>query len=221
MVAGIVVLGILAATDAVSTDLLQMDAAPTASALGRAALLFGAAAIIAVALWRRGPRFATGIGAGGLALVAVGTVIWPNAEAYVAAVATTSHGYETDAATVSSALQLRDATGPDVSIAVVTAGAVPYYSERPSIDLLGKSDPVIAASDPHDIPFHPGHDKWDYEYSIGALRPDLVVQLWHEDQSVRTLLEQLGYEHVIGSIWVAEGVGDIDRAALERSVAGS
>jgi hypothetical protein len=33
-------------------------------------------------------------------------------------------------------------------IAVIWAGAIPYFSRRPAIDLLGKSDPVIAALRP-------------------------------------------------------------------------
>ena len=27
----------------------------------------------------------------------------------------------------------------------------------------------------------PGHMKWDYAYSIGKLKPDIIVQLWEGD----------------------------------------
>ena len=30
----------------------------------------------------------------------------------------------------------------------------------------------------HLAPFLPGHNKWDYEYSIGELQPDIVAEEW-------------------------------------------
>jgi hypothetical protein len=68
---------------------------------------------------------------------------------------------------------------------VITAGNIPYFSERTSIDLLGKSDPVIAR-EPARINstlfqpgnYRPGHNKWNYAYSIGELKPDVVAQIW-------------------------------------------
>ena len=41
-------------------------------------------------------------------------------------------------------LLIRAASGPTFRIAVVAAGATPYFSERPAEDLLGKNDSVIA-----------------------------------------------------------------------------
>jgi hypothetical protein len=83
------------------------------------------------------------------------------------------------------ALDVKSITNPEASIAVVTAGSIPYFSERYSIDLLGKNDPVIAHEKPRHLGstynlelFRPGHMKWNYEYSIGELQPDVVVQLW-------------------------------------------
>lgn len=72
---------------------------------------------------------------------------------------------------------LTDATTADAIIATMWAGAPAYYSERPMIDLLGKSDPVIAAMTPV-ASFRPGHNKWDYDYSIRVLRPDVVFEPW-------------------------------------------
>ncbi|MBI3160578.1 MAG: hypothetical protein HYZ26_13350 [Chloroflexi bacterium] len=94
------------------------------------------------------------------------------------------------------ALALNKITTPDATLAVVTAGAIPYFTDRPCIDLLGKNDPVIAALDAH-LPaglwakltgFRPGHAKWDYAYSIGKLQPDVVVQLWDEADVARALM---------------------------------
>jgi hypothetical protein len=68
-------------------------------------------------------------------------------------------------------------TSPDATIAVHAAGQIPYYSERRTIDLLGLNDPVIAHS-PRSTAFYPGHDKWNYDYSIGELQPDLIADNW-------------------------------------------
>ena len=38
--------------------------------------------------------------------------------------------------------------------------------------------------------FYPGHLKWDYEYSIGQLKPDVVVELWESPQEAKPYLEK-------------------------------
>jgi arabinofuranosyltransferase len=68
-------------------------------------------------------------------------------------------------------------TSPAAVIAVHAAGQIPYYSGRTTIDLLGLNDPVIAKG-PVTGPFYPGHDKWNYPYSILQLRPDLIADNW-------------------------------------------
>ncbi|MEX1248206.1 MAG: hypothetical protein WEA61_06950 [Anaerolineales bacterium] len=82
-------------------------------------------------------------------------------------------------------LALREVTTEEATIAVVTAGNIPYFSERAAIDLLGKNDPVIAHGPAHinsslfePGSYRPGHNKWDYAYSIGVLQPDVVAQIW-------------------------------------------
>lgn len=78
----------------------------------------------------------------------------------------------------------------DAHVAVATAGVIPYYLDRYIIDILGKNDKTIAKINGrvgkgfakyHS--FIPGHNKWDYSYSIGYLEPDAVLQLWehHEE----------------------------------------
>lgn len=90
---------------------------------------------------------------------------------------------------VELAYAIRSITTPDAKVAVVMAGTLPYFAERPSIDLLGKSDPVIARARPRPnsalgsrFLVYPGHDKWNYAHSIGALHPDIVVNLWRESE---------------------------------------
>jgi hypothetical protein len=96
-------------------------------------------------------------------------------------------------------------------VAVVWAGAIPYFSRRPSIDLFGKSDPAIAHLPPRRS-FLPGHDKWDFAYSIGKLRPELVVLAWNIRSGERRRLERWGYEK-IAQYWVLRGA-DVDHRAL-------
>lgn len=89
---------------------------------------------------------------------------------------------------------LEGLTAPDATVAVVWAGALPYYSRRPMIDLLGKADTRIARGPSHlEYPFRPGHDKWDYGYSIGELRPDVIAQLWHPTDDDLRALDAWGY----------------------------
>lgn len=93
---------------------------------------------------------------------------------------------------VKQALLLRQITTPEATILVARAGTIPYFSDRYSIDLLGKNDRYLAhepmrrmSSGLHRlIEFRPGHMKWDYDYSIGEQKPDVIVQLWeHGDQA--------------------------------------
>jgi len=84
-------------------------------------------------------------------------------------------------------LELAKFTTPETRIAVVTAGAIPYFSELPAIDLLGKNDPIIAHQSNH-LPnkisdIRPGHMKWDYDYTIGELKPDIIVQVWGDTET--------------------------------------
>jgi hypothetical protein len=80
-----------------------------------------------------------------------------------------------DAENVRLGLLLKQNTPDDSKVADFWAGSVFYFSERPAIDLLGKSDRYIAH-----LPARPGgmvagHNKFDFDYSIGELKPDFVV----------------------------------------------
>jgi hypothetical protein len=71
-------------------------------------------------------------------------------------------------------LLIERGTKEDAVIAVHAAGNISYYSNRRVIDLLGKSDRVIARG-PAKRSFIPGHNKWNYEYALGSLRPDVIA----------------------------------------------
>lgn len=98
------------------------------------------------------------------------------------------------------ALRVRDLTTPDATIAVVWAGALPYFSHRDPIDLLGKSDRFIARGKPQ-VSFYPGHNKWNYAYSLDVEKPDLVLQLWSPKPADFLVLQRDGYVSVPGTTW--------------------
>lgn len=98
---------------------------------------------------------------------------------------------------VEQAQLLDKLTTANATLAVVRAGTIPYFSERPTIDLLGKNDRYIAhlpmrtsLSGFHRfLEFRPGHLKYDYKYSIGQLHPDVIVQLWEHPEEARRYLQ--------------------------------
>ena len=67
-------------------------------------------------------------------------------------------------------------SAPESSVAVIAAGGIPYFSHRYSIDLLGKSDPVIAHRAPVCCNDVIGHNKFDVDYSLSK-KPDMFVPL--------------------------------------------
>jgi len=98
---------------------------------------------------------------------------------------------------VELALDLRQVTAPEASIALTRAGTIPYFADRPGVDLLGKTDAHVAnlqarlSSDRHRfVEFRPGHVKFDYAYSIGSLQPDVIVNLWNHPEEARPLLRE-------------------------------
>ena len=99
---------------------------------------------------------------------------------------------------VEEALLFRKMTTPEATIAVTRAGTIPYFSDRHNIDLLGKTDRHIAHENMRVfeagwhrlIEFRPGHMKFDYRYSIGQQRPDVIAQLWLHTEEVRPYLQK-------------------------------
>jgi hypothetical protein len=89
--------------------------------------------------------------------------------------------------------ELNKITTDEASIAVVTAGIIPYFTDTYALDLMGKTDPIVALGDMHIteglplIDLRPGHMKWDYAYSLGERKPDVVAQLWDGYSNPNTL----------------------------------
>ncbi len=90
-------------------------------------------------------------------------------------------------------LLIRENTPPSLRLAVAAAGATPYFAQRPTEDLLGKNDSVIAHLAPRGV-FSPGHDKWDYEYSLGKRHADLIVETVDVNPADEAYIESLGFE---------------------------
>jgi hypothetical protein len=126
-----------------------------------------------------------------LAAVAVGDLARraPLAEAALAVclVASLLFGFQTylpsllepgrgrEADTVVTGVLVGRHTRPEARVAVFAAGAVPYFSGRLTVDMLGKTDPRLAHL-PARVPRAIGHAKFDAGLSL-AQRPDLVVSL--------------------------------------------
>lgn len=69
---------------------------------------------------------------------------------------------------------LRDNTPPTTLIAVIPAGAIPYESRLPAIDMLGINDERIAHRDLDLGKFGAGHEKFDSQYVLDR-RPDIII----------------------------------------------
>jgi hypothetical protein len=76
---------------------------------------------------------------------------------------------------LNAALALRDlSAGKNPTVGIFLAGTIPYFN--PSIrfhDMLGKNDLYIARTRAHCG--EPGHNRWDYDYSLDHVKPDLII----------------------------------------------
>jgi arabinofuranosyltransferase len=76
---------------------------------------------------------------------------------------------------LNTALALRDlSAGKNPTVGIFLAGTIPYFN--PSIrfhDMLGKNDLYIARTRAHCG--EPGHNRWDYDYSLDHVKPDLII----------------------------------------------
>jgi arabinofuranosyltransferase len=202
--AGLLVIDSVAWLSAEGADVAS---SPPMATVAKAVGAFGLVALACSCLWLRGIGEARPWAAAATTLVA-----WAMANGQ--AIADWSRQGAVLASEVRLALLVDACTARDASVAVMVAGIVPYFSGRRAVDLLGKSDPVIARSPPK-IPFAPGHDKWDFDYSIGKLKPDLVSYRWGDlggdpaDWTVR-----YGYESLPNGLSVARNSSRVNRLGI-------
>lgn len=130
------------------------------------------------------------------------------------------------------ARELEALTTPDATIALSKAGVLPYFLERHTIDLLGKSDRRIARLEARYPPagsrfqrFWPGHMKWDSAYSIGERKPDVVTELWRAYGDARPWLERdyVELDSPGHSVWLRRGSARLlwDRIPLRSDTPGA
>jgi arabinofuranosyltransferase len=89
---------------------------------------------------------------------------------------------EANQGNVNTAIVLSQLTTSDATVGVYWAGSIPYFTDRKSIDFLGKSDRYIAQLPPDvsgsvawsGMNSVPGHNKYDLNYSIKTLEPTYV-----------------------------------------------
>ena len=151
----------------------------------------------------------------GLAVLTASTLVAVNGLAYTLWLTHNAFFADDDAWATRYGLALRSATAADATIGVTWAGAIPYFSHRPTVDLLGKSDRVVARRPRQaSVGFEPGHDKWDYQYSVGEMRPDLVAQLWHASDGERVAIERSGYDPLGPWLFARVDTTRVDRRAV-------
>jgi hypothetical protein len=111
---------------------------------------------------------------------------------------------------------IKASTTDDAVIAAARVGALTYFAERRSLDLLGKSDPKIAHLKPVSV-FKPGHDRWDYPMSVGAGHPDVIGDLWLPTERDFQFLAAAGYRKLANGLYVQQQSAKIDFARLDDS----
>ena len=78
-------------------------------------------------------------------------------------------------------------TTPDTKVGIFWAGVTPYLCEREYADLLGRADRHIARKQVDSFR-GPGHAKWDWDYVLREVRPDVI------STTTPDLLEYDGFE---------------------------
>lgn len=99
---------------------------------------------------------------------------------------------------------------PGATVATAWAGIPAYFSDYRMVDILGFNDRHVARL-PSRMPgrdFRPGHDRWDFDYLLGRVRPDAFFQVWKglrmEGVKVGELMTGAGYRRHRG-IWLRRG----------------
>lgn len=175
-----------------------------------------AVALVAVARWRRRPELASA----GVAVVLAAAVIFGVSAREARAWVDHSAYEEADELTARVGIALHDSTAPGTLIAVAAAGGSSYFSDRPVVDLGGKSDRDIARLAPAPgARFVPGHNKYDYALSLRE-RADVVLPLGVTTDADRAYIRSLGYEELSPELYLHRGARTVDRLEIERLAAG-
>jgi hypothetical protein len=127
-------------------------------------------------------------------VVSIAAILATSAIPYASWIGQNYQFRDLDAFVTFDGVLIASSTPSNATIGVTGAGNVTFFDHRRAVDLLGYSDHRIATSRPHEnLPFQPGHDKWDYAYSIGQLRPDVVLGLFHPTPTDLLDMTRWGY----------------------------
>jgi hypothetical protein len=86
---------------------------------------------------------------------------------------------------------MADNAAPGETIAAMSAGAIAYYSEHTTIDMLGLTDRHIARVTSADFGSGPaGHEKRDPAYVLNVRQPTYIPQMWQDYFGDQGALEQ-------------------------------
>jgi arabinofuranosyltransferase len=194
--------------------LIRLELSPTQGLRPGSIALAVAGAVLVLAIGRLRPGAA---GAGAALAIALAALVLVQVDHKPAGdwVRDNAVGINLDAYFARVGVLLREGTRPGTRIAVVPAGNTPYFADRPAIDMLGKMDRVIARRPPRG-PLKPGHNKWDYGYSIGRLRPDVIALLWFATPAELCRIQGWGYRRLVHEFFVRNGSPGVNADLLRR-----
>jgi hypothetical protein len=218
---GVIAAGIFVAWGVLPVERLQLLQSPHWHRSNWAIVLWVVGgAIVVFGLVRWPSRLRTG----GIAVtvLVVGLVVTTSGVQSQSWMASNYPWYGFNRALATTGLRFAVSTTPGTSIALTGAGNVVFFDHRPAIDLFGYSDYVVATSRPHTsvyvpgygmipLPFQPGHSKWDYGYSIGKLRPDVVIDLSYPTPADLADLAAWGYQKTGQATYYLPGKLDVSK----------
>jgi arabinofuranosyltransferase len=94
-------------------------------------------------------------------------------------------------------------------VGVIAAGAIPYWSRLPALDLFGLNDAHIARFGKRLIGPKQGHDLWDTDY-IASRRPDLIILTNDAIVLVESILRRTGGTEEPSTVPVSLSAGSLD-----------
>ena len=152
-----------------------------------------------------------------VAVIIVGTCIASSGMSYNRWFRHNAEDVDTQRHRAAYGLILQRDTEPGATIAVSAAGNAPYFApNRAFVDELGKMDPAIAAMSPRRLSYPPGHQKWNYEHSVKALRPDLLAEVFALTPQDVEEFSQWGYTQLLPGVFVRNDTTKVDVEALKR-----
>jgi hypothetical protein len=193
--------------DQVPHNRLGINGEPVTQVLPPLLLLFCAAAL----LWKR------------LALLALLAVAATSADPTTYWVRHNAHDVALERAWTKVGVAVHQHTAPGTRVAYVVAGNMSYFAGRRGVDLLGKMDTVVAhekATAIEPIRFRPGHNKWDYDHSLGGLRPQVITSLWVPTTGDLCDVDRWGYRQIAPGFYVLRGARGVDVPGLAAAISG-